>query len=85
MEVARQNITVNAVCPGTIPTPLIEGTATALNQSAQEALEQFTSRHLTGRPIAPEDVASAVAWLASDAAGRVNGASLFVDDGWHIH
>jgi NAD(P)-dependent dehydrogenase (short-subunit alcohol dehydrogenase family) len=85
MEVARQNITVNAVCPGTTPTPLIEGTATALNKTAQEALEQFSSRHLTGRPIASEDIASAVVWLASDAAGRINGTSLFVDDGWHIH
>ena len=85
MEVARQNITVNAVCPGTVPTALIEGTAAAQQMDAETALEQFSARHLTGRPIAPEDVAAAVVWLASDAAARVNGASLFVDDGWHIH
>jgi NAD(P)-dependent dehydrogenase (short-subunit alcohol dehydrogenase family) len=30
-------------------------------------------------------VAAAVVWLASDAASRVNGTSLFVDDGWHAH
>lgn len=85
MEVARQGITVNAVCPGTVPTPLIQGTAAALGKDYQEVLEQFTDRHLTGLPISPEDVAEAVVWLASNAAGRVNGASLFVDDGWHMH
>ena len=85
MEVARQHITVNAVCPGTASTALIAGTAEALNMNMQQALQEFSGRHLTGQPIAPEDVAAAVVWLASDAAARVNGASLFVDDGWHIH
>ena len=85
MEVANQNITVNAVCPGTMPTALISGTAKALGLSPEEALEQFSERHLTGRPIQPEEVAQAVLWLTSDGAARVNGASLFVDDGWHTH
>lgn len=85
MEVAPQNITVNAVCPGTAPTALISGTAKALGMSEEEALGRFSERHLTGRPIAPEDVAQAVVWLASDAAARINGACLFVDDGWHMH
>ena len=85
MEVARQNITVNAVCPGTVSTALIQGTGEALGMGGPQALEHFSERHLTGRPITPEDVAEAVAWLTSDAAARVNGSSLFVDDGWHIH
>ena len=85
MEVARQGITINAVCPGTVPTPLVEGTGRTLGLTMEETLTQFTQRHLTENPIAPEDVAAAVGWLASDAASRVNGASLFVDDGWHCH
>jgi len=85
MEVARQHITVNAVCPGTVPTDLLRGMGGTLAMDDAERLEAFTARHLSGRPIAPEDVAAAVLWLASDAAARVNGASLFVDDGWHAH
>jgi len=85
MEVARQHITVNAVCPGTVPTDLLRGMGGTLAMDDAERLETFTARHLSGRPIAPEDVAAAVLWLASDAAARVNGASLFVDDGWHAH
>jgi NAD(P)-dependent dehydrogenase (short-subunit alcohol dehydrogenase family) len=85
MEVARQNITVNAVCPGTVPTDLLRGMGGTLSPDEAETLERYTARHLSGRPIAPEDVAAAVVWLASDAAARVNGTSLFVDDGWHAH
>jgi NAD(P)-dependent dehydrogenase (short-subunit alcohol dehydrogenase family) len=85
MEVARQHITVNAVCPGTVPTDLLRGMGGTLDDDEAERLERFTARHLSGRPIAPEDVAAAVLWLASDEAARVNGTSLFVDDGWHAH
>ena len=85
MEVARQNVTVNAVCPGTAPTLLVRGTGQALGLTEAQTVERFTERHLSGQPVSPEDVASAVAWLASDEAARVNGSSLFVDDGWHAH
>jgi NAD(P)-dependent dehydrogenase (short-subunit alcohol dehydrogenase family) len=85
MEVANQNITVNAVCPGTTPTDLVRGVGQAAGLAEDEALLRFSARHLTGRPIRSEDIAAAVAWLASDGAARVNGASLFVDDGWHAH
>ena len=85
MEVAKQNVTVNAVCPGTAPTLLVRGTGQALGLTEAETVERFTQRHLSGQPVRSEDVASAVAWLASDEAARVNGSSLFVDDGWHAH
>ncbi|MCH8843351.1 MAG: SDR family oxidoreductase [SAR324 cluster bacterium] len=85
MEVARQNVTVNAVCPGTTPTELVHGVGRTLDMSPEETLAIFSQRHLTQKPIAKEDVAAATVWLASDAAGRVNGTSLFVDDGWHCH
>ncbi len=84
LEVARQNITVNAVCPGTVDTDLVRSAGPAAGVTAGEAARYFSSRHLTGRPLLPGDVAEAVAWLASDAAARVNGTSLFVDDGWHV-
>lgn len=85
MEVARQGITVNAVCPGTVDTAAIDGVMEAQGWSREEALARLSERHLTGLPLAPDDVAEAVAWLASEAAARVNGTSLFVDDGWHAH
>ncbi len=85
LEMAGQGITVNAVCPGTVATDLVRGLGSAMNLSPEEALRHFSARHPGGEPLAPEDVAAAAVWLASDAAGRVNGTSLFVDDGWHAH
>ena len=85
MEVAGQGITVNAVCPGTVATDLVRGLGAAMDLSPGEALRHFSARHPGGDPLAPEDVAAAALWLASDAARRVNGTSLFVDDGWHAH
>jgi NAD(P)-dependent dehydrogenase (short-subunit alcohol dehydrogenase family) len=85
METARQHVTVNAVCPGTAATALVRGTGRALGLGEREALARFSERHLSGEPLRSEDVAAAVCWLASDDAARVNGSSLFVDDGWHAH
>ena len=85
MEVAGQGITVNAVCPGTVATDLVRGLGAAMDLRPGEALRHFSARHPGGDPLAPEDVAAAALWLASDAARRVNGTSLFVDDGWHAH
>jgi NAD(P)-dependent dehydrogenase (short-subunit alcohol dehydrogenase family) len=85
MEAAQQDITVNAVCPGTAATDLVRAAGAALGLGEREALDGFSARHLSGRPIDSADIAEAVAWLASDAAARVNGSSLFVDDGWHAH
>lgn len=85
MEVAGQNITVNAICPGTVRTALVRGLGSALRMKEEEALRLLSARHLTGRPINPQDVAAAAVWLASEGSGRINGTSLFVDDGWHAH
>jgi len=85
MEVAGAGITVNAVCPGTVVTDLVLGTGAAQGWTAEETLARLSERHLGGGPVSPDDVAAAALWLASEAAGRVTGASLFVDDGWHAH
>ncbi|MBI4083643.1 MAG: SDR family oxidoreductase [Candidatus Lambdaproteobacteria bacterium] len=84
MEAAGHGVTVNAVCPGTVATELVAGTGRALGWSPEETLRRFSERHLTGAPVAPEDVAAAVRWLASPEAARITGASLLVDDGWHV-
>src|SRR5690349_5853044 len=68
MEVANQRITVNAVCPGTTSTDLVHGVGKAAGIPDQEVLARFSARHLTGQPITSEDIAAAVAWLASEAA-----------------
>lgn len=77
LEYARQNIRVNAVCPGAIETPMLE----RLMSSGvdREALAQAEPVGRLGRP---EEIAEAVTWLCSSAASFVTGQSIAVDGGW---
>jgi 3alpha(or 20beta)-hydroxysteroid dehydrogenase len=74
LELAPYGIRVNAVAPGPIATPMV------LRDDDPGARARL-SRTPIGRVGEPEDVAEAVAWLVSDAAGFVTGAELVVDGG----
>jgi len=86
-EVAASGITVNAVCPGYVRTPLVE------KQIADQARvhgipeSEVVTRimlepHAIKRMIEPDEVAAMVVYLCSDAAGMVTGAALPMDAGW---
>ncbi len=79
-EVARRGVTVNSVCPGPTETPLLEGMLGAGEASAKmvEALRRAVPMRRLGRP---EDVAAAVAFLASEEAGYITGQTLSVSGG----
>lgn len=77
LEYARSNVRVNAVCPGTIHTAMIDEFA----HGDDRILDQFAEGEPVGRLGTPEEVASAVLWLCSDGAGFVTGATLAVDGG----
>ena len=73
-ELGSRNVRVNAVAPGFIRTAMTE----KLSEQAKEAMLRNVP---LGRPGEPEDVAKAVAFLASDAAAYVNGQTLAVCGG----
>jgi 3-oxoacyl-[acyl-carrier protein] reductase len=74
-EVARDGITVNAVCPGLIDTEMVR--ATISDERTQQYAESFPIPRL-GRP---EEVAKLVAFLASEEAAYITGASLDINGG----
>lgn len=76
LEFASQGIRVNAVCPGSIRTPMLEGFA-----GTEQALEGMGRMQPIGRLGTPEEVADAVVWLCSDGASFVTGHALAVDGG----
>jgi 3-hydroxybutyrate dehydrogenase len=87
LETARTNITCNAICPGTIPTPNIEGRLEAerakTGQSRDEAERAFlATRQPSGKFVAPDRVAAVVALLCGPAGADITGSSIPIDGGW---
>nr|WP_309503405.1 SDR family oxidoreductase [uncultured Roseovarius sp.] len=74
------NVRCNAVCPGWIMTEMAED-AFALASDPQAAMKDALARHPVGRMGTPEDIANIVAWLGSDQASYVSGATFTVDGG----
>jgi 3-oxoacyl-[acyl-carrier protein] reductase len=84
-DLARDNILVNAVCPSRIKSPLTEGlklyNEVFLGRSLEQQEQCWGAEVPLGRWGTPEDIANAVAFLASDRAGFIVGANIDVDGG----
>jgi len=77
-ENARYGVTVNAVLPGPIETPMVSRAVGLAGEKMRADLEALTLLRRLGRP---EEVAAAIAFLCSDAAGFITGESLGVSGG----
>lgn len=87
LEVAQQNITCNAICPGYVKTPLVEGQipdqAKAHNMSEEDVVKNVM---LTPQPtrkfVEVEEIAETALFLCSDGAQSITGTEISVDGGW---
>ncbi|MBN9739284.1 MULTISPECIES: 3-oxoacyl-ACP reductase family protein [unclassified Pseudonocardia] len=80
-EVATKGVTANTVCPGPTDTPALRKFADNSGQDASKVLEGMTRAVPMKRLALPDDIAAAVAFFASDAAGYVTGQTLSVSGG----
>jgi NAD(P)-dependent dehydrogenase (short-subunit alcohol dehydrogenase family) len=80
LDLARDQVTVNCVCPSVTRTPLLEGRLATI-PNGEAVLRSYTERHPLGRVLTPRDIASAIAFVASPLATGITGAALPVDAG----
>jgi NAD(P)-dependent dehydrogenase (short-subunit alcohol dehydrogenase family) len=81
MDLAPDNIRVNAVCPGTIRTRATDQHIESLDLDPDEALVDFGKDSLMKRVGRPEEIASGALFLASDEASFMTGAQIVIDGG----
>ena len=78
VEYAARGIRINAVCPGTIETPMVADMVAKKSFTLEDAVKSIP----IGRTGQPEEIASAVLWLCSPGASFVIGHALVVDGGY---
>ena len=84
-ETATTGVTVNALCPGYVRTPIVDRSVDNIiaktGMDADKALDALVSSNPNGRLIEPEEVASAALYLCRDDAGGISGQSLQIAGG----
>jgi NAD(P)-dependent dehydrogenase (short-subunit alcohol dehydrogenase family) len=86
-EAAPYEVTVNAVCPGVIRTPLWDDPEAGIlrNLDGENGWQAFVDGIPLGRPQTAEDIGNACAYLASDLAANITGEALNVSGGQQMH
>lgn len=81
LELSPENIRVNAVCPGTVDTPIVSQVAEVFPDDLDPRVSDRLMMMLPGKAISPAEIGSAIVYLASPAARMITGEVLAFDGG----
>ena len=78
---AKDNVRINAVCPGAVDSPMLAAESAAFGLSVSDGKALWASDAANNKLAMPEDIANAILFLASESASHIHGISLPVDGG----
>jgi NAD(P)-dependent dehydrogenase (short-subunit alcohol dehydrogenase family) len=82
LDFASQGVRVNAVCPGSVDTPMLRDAAALFDaQHPEELVAQWGQGHPIGRVARPDEVGQLIAFLLSDQASFITGSEYRIDCG----
>jgi NAD(P)-dependent dehydrogenase (short-subunit alcohol dehydrogenase family) len=81
LELSPENIRVNAICPGTVDTPIVSQVAEIFPPDLDPRVSDRLMMMLPGKAISPAEIGSAIVYLASPSARMITGAVLAFDGG----
>ncbi|WP_300576761.1 SDR family NAD(P)-dependent oxidoreductase [uncultured Nocardioides sp.] len=81
LELSPEGIRVNAVCPGTVATPLVDGVAASYPADLDARVQDRLLMMLPGAAITPDEIASSIVYLASAEARMITGSVVAFDGG----
>lgn len=83
IDYVKQGIRCNAICPGTIYSPFVEGYVERYHHDTREqTIAELHARQPIGRMGRPDEVADLAVYLASNEAGFMTGSAVVIDGGW---
>lgn len=87
VDFATRKLRCNAICPGTVDSPSLQGRIEKLGETMggyDKALAQFVARQPMGRIAQAEEIAHMAVYLASEEAAFVTGTTMVIDGGWTL-
>ena len=84
LELAASGVTCNAICPGFVDTPMLDGFADLVGAESDELRKQLAKRTPMGRILAPEEIANLAVYLGSDESSGMTGQTMAISNGMRM-
>ncbi len=84
LELAANGVTCNAICPGFVDTPMLDGFADLVGAESEELRKRLAKRTPMGRILSPDEIANLAIYLGSDESSGMTGQTMAISNGMRM-